>query len=106
MSDKTQATLTLAKAVKRHRLAAGLTQRELARRVELAPDTISLIERAKQPNVGLRNLEALADALGVELYRLFLDDPDALNINLVVSDQNVQNLQRILDKVEIAIIRK
>lgn len=107
MEEKTLATL--AKAVKRHRQAKGMTQRQLAQKVSLAPDTISLIERAGQPNIGLRNLAAIAGALGVEAYELLLEDPEAVWIKLIVSDANLARLERLVERcgnLRIAVIKK
>lgn len=83
-----------------------MTQKTLAKKISLTPDTISLLELGRQKNPGLKYLIAISRELNVKLFQLFMENSEDLNINLIVSDQNVENLQRILDKIEIAIIRK
>jgi transcriptional regulator with XRE-family HTH domain len=51
------------------RAARGLTQRELAGRVRISRPSIANVEAGRQ-NVGLRQLCALADALGVGVGEL------------------------------------
>ena len=51
------------------RAARGLTQRELAGRVQISRPSIANVEAGRQ-NVGLRQLCALADALGVGVGEL------------------------------------
>ncbi|MBA7469717.1 hypothetical protein ES705_12717 [subsurface metagenome] len=96
----------LAQNIRRYRKSAGMTQKTLAKKISLTPDTISLLELGRQKNPGLKYLIAISRELNVKLFQLFMENSEDLNINLIVSDQNVENLQRILDKIEIAIIRK
>ena len=54
------------------RAARGLTQRELAGRVQISRPSIANVEAGRQ-NVGLRQLCALADALGVGVGELLAE---------------------------------
>jgi transcriptional regulator with XRE-family HTH domain len=56
----------VARAVRQHRVAAGLTQAELAERAGLAFETISRVEGGREPP-SLRTAMSLADALGASL---------------------------------------
>ncbi len=58
------------KEIRRLRLAKGLTQKELGRLVELAPETISTIECGHHDNLRLRTLKRLAKHLDVEYTAL------------------------------------
>jgi transcriptional regulator with XRE-family HTH domain len=49
-----------------HRLAAGLTQRDLARRAGLSLNAVSLLERGERRRPYHHTLAALADALGLQ----------------------------------------
>ena len=57
--------------VRELRLARGLSQEELAFRADIHRTYLSDIERGKR-NPALRNIAAIADALGVSLSELFL----------------------------------
>ena len=59
--------------VKLARTKAGLKQEELAEKADISRETIGSIERGeKSPTVA--NLGAIADALGIEMYKLFIFD--------------------------------
>ena len=59
--------------VKLARTKAGLKQEELAEKADVSRDTIGSIERGeKSPTVA--TLGAIADALGIEMYKLFIFD--------------------------------
>ena len=55
--------------VRRQREARDLTQEVLAEKASLHPTYISGIERGKR-NVALRNIEAIANALGITIAEL------------------------------------
>ncbi len=57
--------------IQEERKKARLTQEELAERVDLSVNYIGYIERGKQAPY-LKTLERIADALGIEVYELFL----------------------------------
>jgi predicted ATPase/transcriptional regulator with XRE-family HTH domain len=55
--------LTFGDAVRRHRIAAGLTQEELAERAGLTSQAVSLLERGERQRPHRHTVQALADAL-------------------------------------------
>lgn len=75
--------------IKNERLAVGITQAELARRLGVTPQAISQYERGeKKPKI--ETIKKIADALGVSWFRLsHLDD-------LVATSE-----ERVLDKEEV-----
>jgi transcriptional regulator with XRE-family HTH domain len=70
MSQKSSITERFGERVRELRKARGLSQEVLAELSDLDRTYISGIERGVR-NVALRNIEALAHALGVELVELF-----------------------------------
>jgi transcriptional regulator with XRE-family HTH domain len=64
-------------ALKRERLAAGLSVSELARRAEVSKATVSQLE-AGQGNPNVETLWALGDALGVPFARLVDEAPESV----------------------------
>jgi transcriptional regulator with XRE-family HTH domain len=56
------------------RIAAGLTQQELASRIGMQPSHLSEIESGQQ-NVTMRSMAALAHALGLQLQVLLAPAP-------------------------------
>jgi len=73
----------------------GLTQEDLATKVHLTKDTISKIERGKQENPGLKHLISIHEELDVAMEELFMVDPEAKIIKLVISDKNFENLEKL-----------
>lgn len=64
-------------ALIRARIAAGLSQRELARRLGLKAQQIQRYEATRYAGVTLERAQAVADALGMELHeRVILPTPD------------------------------
>ncbi len=74
-SEKHRARRVLARRLRLLRAARGWTQDSLAAESDLHRTYVSGIERGKR-NVGLDNLERLAQALGVSLGDLFSDTDD------------------------------
>jgi len=93
----------LGRNVKRSRQLKGLTQEELAKKVGLTKDTISKIERAKQENIGMRYLILIQEELDIAMEELFMVDPEARIIKLVISDKNFENLERLFKGKEFVI---
>ncbi len=89
----------IAKNLRQYRLIKGMQQKELAEKVGLSKDTISKIETGKQHNIGSKYLILISRELDVELFQLFMADPEALTIKLVVSDQNLRSAKRLLDEI-------
>jgi len=85
--------------IRRFRLLKGMTQKELASKIELSADYFSKIERAKTTNIGVKYLIRICEQLDIQLYQLFLEDPEELNIKFVVGKENLKSLERVLDKI-------
>jgi len=60
-------TETLGQAVKRRRERAGITQSQLARRIDRVVVTVGNIEQGRTKDPGFRVMEAIATELGVSL---------------------------------------
>lgn len=59
--------------LKKFRLALGLSQEEFAEKCGLHRTYISTVERF-QRNISIENVQRIADALGIESYKLFIED--------------------------------
>lgn len=59
--------------VRRYRQLAGLSQEAFAEKCGMHRTYISAIECYRR-SISLENIQRIADALGVETYKLFLDD--------------------------------
>ena len=90
-------TEILGKNIKRYRQFKGLTQSGLAKKVGLNKDTISNIELGKQENPGLKYLILIHRELDISMEELFMEE--ARFIKFVLSDQNMQSLERILAEI-------
>ena len=89
----------LGENIRRYRQFKGLKQEDLAKKVGLTNYTISNIELGKQPNVGLKYLILIHKELGVGMVELFMEDPEARFIKLVISDENVQSLKPLFAEI-------
>ena len=65
---------TMGDRIRKARLAAGWTQRELAEHAGLSSMTISLLERDKSRNPRLLTVQAVASALGCSVPYLLYGD--------------------------------
>ena len=61
--------------LKKYRNKLGISQEEFAERAGLHRTYISAIECGKR-SIALDNVQKIANALGVEVYLLFIDDKD------------------------------
>ena len=59
--------------LKKYRNALGLSQEAFADKCGMHRTYISAIERYRR-SIALENVQRIADALGVETYKLFLED--------------------------------
>lgn len=59
--------------VKRYRKALGISQESFAERCGLHRTYISAIECYRR-SISLENIQRIADALGIETYKLFLEE--------------------------------
>ena len=89
----------LGRNIRRYRQVKGLRQGDLAKKVVLAKDTISMIESGKQKNVGLKYLILICRELDVGLEQLFMEDPEARFIKFVLSDENVRSLGKFFTEI-------
>lgn len=89
----------LAMNVKRWRAVKDLTQEDLAKKSNLAKESISQIELGKRKNPYLKNLISISQALDIKLFELFIESPDVINVKFIVGKQNLDSLERVLDKI-------
>lgn len=61
--------------VRYYRRLIGLSQEEFAEKCGMHRTYISAIERCRR-SISLENVQRIADALGVETYRLFIDNKE------------------------------
>ena len=61
--------------LKKYRNSQGLSQEKLAEMCGLHRTYLSSVERS-QRNISIENIQRIADALGVETYKLFIDEND------------------------------
>ena len=59
--------------LKKYRTAIGLSQEAFANKCGMHRTYISAIERYRR-SIALENVQRIADALGIETYKLFLED--------------------------------
>lgn len=64
--------------VRKYRIAMGLSQEEFAEKCGLHRTYISTIERF-QRNISIENVQKIADALGIDSYRLLMENNDLGN---------------------------
>ncbi|MCC4440708.1 helix-turn-helix domain-containing protein [Limosilactobacillus reuteri] len=68
--------------IKKYRVAAGLTQQELAEKGGLSINFVSRIEWSNNQNISLKNLAKLDKALNVPLANLVKNDQNRNNPNV------------------------
>ena len=61
------------KNMKKYRLAKKLSQEELSYKAKLHRTYISSVERG-QRNISLKNIEKIAEALEIDVYKLFMEE--------------------------------
>ena len=61
--------------LKKYRTTLGLSQEAFAEKCGLHRTYISAIERYRR-SIALENVQRIADALGIETYKLFLEEAD------------------------------
>jgi len=96
----------LAFNLKRLRQFKGLTQKGLAKKVDLTKDTISKIELGKQENVGFKYLISICRELNISIEELFMEDANYIPLKIVVSDKNVEALKNIAAEFIRALTKK
>lgn len=63
--------------VKKYRIAMGLSQEAFAEKCGLHRTYISAIECYRR-SISLENIQRIADTLGIETYKLFIDDKEVI----------------------------
>lgn len=96
----------LGRNIKILRQSKGLTQRKLAKKVDLSVDTISKIERGEQENIGFKHLISIHQELDASLEELVMENANYIPIKIVVSDKNIKALKSILDEFMRLIAKK
>ena len=76
--------------VKHFRNLLSLSQEELAERIGVSSNTISYIERGKNP-ISFTKLPALSKALEIETYKLFL------NTDTETDTKKIQRINKLLN---------
>lgn len=99
-------TEILGKNIRRYRQFKGLTQTDLAKKVGLDKDAISKIELGERKNPGLKHLILIHRELDVSMEELFMEDPTTKFIKLVLSDQNIQSIERIFNEITRRLAKK
>jgi transcriptional regulator with XRE-family HTH domain len=88
----------LSRNIKKRRKALGLTQAELAERVDCACNYLSLIEQGKKfPSPAM--MERIADALTMESYELFHGPETGANALGDVKDELLSGLESMVQEV-------
>ena len=67
---------TLGERIRQTRLAYGMSQAELARRIQISANAMNQIETGKTPDPGILHIMAIADVLGVSIDYLVGREPD------------------------------
>lgn len=65
--------------LKKYRKAQGLSQEAFSDKVGLHRTYISALEREKR-NISIDNIQKIANALGIETYKLFIEESDFIDI--------------------------
>lgn len=91
--------------VRAGRESAGLSQEQLAERINRTPETISNIERGKtMPAV--ETLQALCSALGLRLAELFADEDLGRDADRVAREHRVVLTLRTLSESDLEVAQK
>ena len=80
--------------LKKHRRKCGLTQAQLAEKVNVSTHHIGMIELSRN-NPTLELVERIADALNIKTYELFID-PDSPNVEFEQLRQNIKDDMKLL----------
>lgn len=98
--ERTHVGELLARNMKRYREIAGLTQEQLAEKIGCAPTTIGRIESLSR-FASASNLDAIAEALGIPVYELFMEDSTAigaLRSKYEVREKLERGMRRAIDE--------
>ncbi len=87
----------IATNLKKYRLFKGLSQRTLAKKIGVTSDTLSKLETGRQGNPGLKYLRAICRELDISIAELFMENPQKLRFDIVVSDKNVKVIEAIIE---------
>lgn len=90
--------IALGKKIKSHRIAAGLTQSQLANIINISSGFLSDIETGKGSSISLKNLGKIASALNITIDDLLCDSLSFYN-NSLKSDNKLIN--EILEEISV-----
>ena len=106
--NKDDINLILSRNIKKYRKVKKMTQADLAKRIGKTVEMICQLEKGSC-GTKISTLIEIADALGVEVYQLFLDAPlltiDDLSLDLVeimheLQDQNDLYVRAVLNLIK------
>jgi len=86
----------LANNIKRKRRKCGFTQAQLAEKVNVSTHHIAMIETARD-NPTMELAERIAGVLDIEIYELFLEQPEPKDAMEQLHDSIVENIQSVID---------
>lgn len=92
--DKESAMVT---RLARRRVAAGLSQRELAKRAGLSPSTVSRMEAGTDAQLDLGNVKAYLAGLGIKMEIAFEDESAPVPLRI---RNTVARLGKLLDELQ------
>lgn len=88
----------LANNIKKYRLLKSMKQIELAEKIGMSLGHLSKVESTKTDNIGLRFLTKIRQALDIELFELFMENPEEKVIKFVISDKNFESLKKLIGR--------
>ena len=91
--------------VRAARESAGLSQEQLAERINRTPETISNVERGKTMPA-IETLQALCSALGLRLPELFTDEELGRDVDRVAREQRLTLMLRALPESDLDVAEK
>ena len=89
----------IASRIREKRIELGITQEDLAGRIDKNKSYISSLENSKSPNPTIENLSAIANALGMEVWELL--KPNEVSSHQGLKSKSLQEFIAKLDEKKI-----